>query len=173
MTYTDTAAAYGLFQIAFAHALECLAVATFRLRRRREPQLEWEPVFRQQVRRLLDEFRKELRQVENSHAHPEVHDLLDACDTMSKLAAWRNDRIHARVRMTPEGYALYDWRTGQRLSMSLNEMVQNMTLATGAINALEVHADSLIKKLQDSSAVDRDLEDIFKTSEELAEEESD
>src|SRR6185503_1401275 len=123
MTFNDTAAAYGLFQVVFADMADHLAVATFRLREHRELGLSFETVFGQQFERTLKQFRQELRQFDDrSHISDRLHDLREACKTMSALAVWRNDRIHARVQMTDHGYVLYDWRTRNRLEITREQI---------------------------------------------------
>ncbi|HWB84645.1 MAG TPA: hypothetical protein VG675_10940 [Bryobacteraceae bacterium] len=49
MTFNDTAAAYGLFQVVFADVVGHPARAKFRLRERREPGLRFDEVFRQEA----------------------------------------------------------------------------------------------------------------------------
>ena len=57
MTFDDTASAYGLFQVVFADVVDHLAVATFRLRERKEPSLQFEKVFRQEAKKILGQLR--------------------------------------------------------------------------------------------------------------------
>src|ERR1700744_5809255 len=119
MNLDDAAAAYGLFQVVFADIADHVAVATFRLRELKEPELTFETVFRQEFSKMFKQFRKELRQFEGRSAvDVYLRDGREACEIISKLADWRNDRIHARVRMTDTGYPLYDWRTRKRLEIS-------------------------------------------------------
>ena len=99
----DTAAAYGLFQVVFADVTDHLAVATFRLRERKESDLVFEDVFRQEFKKTLKQFRRELRQFEGRSAVSDnLYPVHEACKAMSKLAVWRNDRIHARVHLTEQ-----------------------------------------------------------------------
>jgi hypothetical protein len=49
--------------------------------------------------------------------------LSEVCRELKVLSCWRNERIHARVRQVEDGLALYDARTGQRLSISYEERI--------------------------------------------------
>lgn len=109
MRVDPIATAYGFFQIVFADMADTLADAVFRLRRRAQISLTFDEVFRTEFGRLLTQFRDELKQYEPGDSDAEdVTALRGACNSMSKLANWRNDRIHARVRSTEDGSALYD-----------------------------------------------------------------
>lgn len=140
----QTAAAYGLFQVAFADLTDHLAAATFYLRQRNEPALKLEKVFRQEFSRTRKQLRTELKQLEGRSSELDsLRAVLMACDNPSKLAAWRNDRIHARVRLTEHGYLLYHWQ-GHRLEMSDAQIEQNMRLAIEVIVQLEGHMRYLV-----------------------------
>jgi hypothetical protein len=88
-----------------------------------------------------------------------VHDLREACKTISTLMKWRNDRIHARVRMTDTGYALYDWRTRHRLEINRDAIVKNIQLAVNAMVKLKANIAPLIGQLN----LDQELEKLFST----------
>lgn len=159
MNLDDTAAAYGLFQVVFADVADHVAVATFRLRELKEPGLAFETVFGQDFAKTFKQFRKELKQFDG---HSEVadclHDVREACEIISTLAVWRNDRIHARVRMTDTGYALYDWRTRQRLEISREQIKKNLLLGVKTIVALEENVQRLVEL-----NFDADFEKLFST----------
>lgn len=165
MKLNDTAAAYGLFQLVFADVTDHLAVATFRLREEREPNLAFEDVFRQEFKKTLKQFRRELRQF---HGRPSVEDSLraigEACKIMSKLAVWRNERIHARVRLTDDGYALYVWRTRRRLVISQEEIERDIQLAIRLMVELEAHVPHLVRLLE----WDEEFEALLSTVPELS-----
>lgn len=166
MTFNDTAAAYGLFQVVFADVVDHLAVATFRLRETREPDLRFEKVFRQEAKNILGQLRDELKQFdERSPVSDNVREVGDACDIISNLAVWRNDRIHARVRMTDSGFALYNWRTRRRLEISHDQIVQNIELAVKAIVTLEAHVQHLVGQME----FDEEVEKLFSTLPEFSE----
>lgn len=170
MTFNDTAAAYGLFQVVFAEVVDLLAGATFRLRERREPGLKFEEVFDQPFKKLLRQFRDELKQFDKrSSVGADVHDLREACKIMSRIAVWRNDRIHARVVMTESGYALYDWRTRHRLEMHQDVIVKNIELAIKVSVTLKSSVSPLIGQLK----LDEELDKLFKSMPEFAETEDD
>ncbi len=160
MTLSDTAAAYGLFQVVCADLIDHLAVAVFRLRISKEPWLAFETVFRQEFKRTLKEIRRELRQFEDrSSVSDSLAAVRGACKVMSKLAVWRNDRVHARVRLTEEGYALYDWRTRRRLAITRAQIEQNIQVAIKAIVDLEAHVPHLVHL----SDWDAEFERLFST----------
>jgi hypothetical protein len=167
MNLNDTAAAYGLFQVVFADIADHAAVATFRLRELKEPGLSFETVFRQEFSKTFKQFRQELKQFdERSSVADYRRDLREACEVISKLAVWRNDRIHARVRMADTGYALYDWRTRKRLEISREGLEENIRLGVKAIVALEANVQHLVRQLN----FDAEFEKLFKTLPEVSRE---
>ncbi len=148
MNFNDTAAAYGLFQVVFADIADHVAVAAFRLRELKEPGLTFETVFEQEFSKTLKQFRRELKQFDGrSEVADYLRDVREACETISDLAVWRNDRIHARVRMIDTGYALYDWRTRERLEISRDQIEQNIHRGVKAIVALEANVQHLVHQL--------------------------
>ena len=154
----DDTAAYGLFQVAFAAVAERLAVATFFLRERKEPGLAFETVFRQGIRRTLEQFRGELRQFDpRAPVADSLHAVREACKTISKLAVWRDERIHAYVQLTEHGYALYDWRTNRRLEITREQIEPNIDLAVKAMVELEAHVPHLVGLL----TWDEEVEKLF------------
>ena len=90
-----------------------------------------------------------LRQFDNtSFVHDSLCAVRNACSIMSKLAGWRNERIHARVRLTEDGYALYDWRTRRRLVISQEEIEKNVQLAIKGMVELEAHVPRNVRLLE-------------------------
>jgi hypothetical protein len=160
MKLDDTAAAYGLFQVVFADVTDHLAVAAFRLCELKEPGLAFETVFRQELSQILKQFRRELRQFDGrSPVSDSLHAVREACEIISRLAVWRNDRIHARVRLTEHGYALYDWRTGRRLQITREQIELKINLASTAMAELEGHVQHLVHLL----TWDEEFERLFST----------
>ena len=166
MRLDSTAAAYGNFQVVFTDLTDHLAVATFRLRERKETSLTFEAVFGQRFKETLTQFRRELQQFDNrfpvSHS---VATLRETCTLISTLSRWRNDRVHARVRMTEDGYALYDWRTRHRLEITQEQIEKNIQLTVKAIVELETHVPHLIGLLD----WDEEFERLYSTVPELSE----
>lgn len=155
-----------MFQVVFADIVDHLAAATFRLRERKERGLQFEKVFKQDASKILDQFKDELKQFDGrSSAKENLHDLRDACQTTSTLMKWRNDRIHARVRMTGTGYALYDWRTRQRLEIHQDVIVKNIQLAINAMVKIEANVAPLIGQLK----LDEELDKLFSSMPEFSE----
>lgn len=159
MLFSDTASVYGLFQVVFADVADHLAVATFRLLKRKEPGLTVEAVFKQRVSDTLKQFRQELGQFdEGSDVSESVRNLRDASDIIAALSNWRNDRIHARVRMTEDGYALYDKRTGNRLELHRDQLEKKIEQAVKAIVTLEADVQHLVGQLK----WDEEFEEMFR-----------
>jgi hypothetical protein len=166
MTLNRTAAAYGLFQVVFAELEDHLAIATFKLRERNDHGLTFEEVFKQPLRQKLRQFKCELRQFEGqSHACDSLYALREACKTISQLATWRNARIHARVRLTEDGYALYDWQTHRRLEISEEQIGQHINLALKVVVELAAHMQGLTHLLE----FDKEFEKLFSTLPEVFE----
>jgi hypothetical protein len=170
MTFNDTAAAYGLFQVVFADVANHLAVATYHLRKLREPNLAFEEVFGLEVSRVRDQFKDELKRFDGRDSVKEnLYDLREACKTISALMKWRNDRIHARVVMTESGYALYDWRTGQRLEIHRDVIVEGIQSGIKVIGTLGVNVRPLVGQFE----LEEELEKLFKSMPDLSEPEDD
>jgi len=64
---------------------------------------------------------------------------------LGALAVWRNDRIHARVRDVGDGLALYELKTGKRLSISDKECLEILQKLTSVKFTLEVFLVDLIR----------------------------
>jgi hypothetical protein len=167
MKIDGTAAAYGLIQVVFADVTERLAGAVFILRRRREPNVTLEQIFRPGFKHILDEFKTELRQCEQTPLvdADDVAALQEACRQLAKLSVWRNDRIHARVRQGSDGFALYDWRTGKQLSISYEECDAIIQQLVKVIVTLEAYLPPVIRTLD----FDKELMAFFKDQQETTE----
>jgi hypothetical protein len=148
MDIDRTAAFYGLLQVAYADMTEHLATYLYLLRRRAEPKLEFRCVYKLMFRQMLNQFKDELKEFDTGKpVSPEVHELRNACKKMSGLADWRNDRIHARVRVVADGYALYDWLTGLRLSMTAEELERKIEEVNYINASLEAYMLTLLGDL--------------------------
>jgi len=145
MKLSDTAAAYGLFQVVFADLTDHLAQATYDLRAQREPGLGFETVFRQRFSRALEQFRCELQQFDQRSPDSESLDALrEAAAIIPKVEKWRNERIHARVHLTEHGYVLRDWRTGRLLEITTEQVELQINLAIKAMVLFEAHVPRLV-----------------------------
>jgi hypothetical protein len=163
----QTAAAYGLFQVVYTDLTERLAFAVFELRKRNEPTLRFENVFAKQYKHLLGSFRDLLKQIDgDSFIADSVAALRAACDLMSDLGVWRNDRLHARVRMTEDGYVLYDWKTCKRLSISYEELDGRIQQAIKAAVELEVHLVRLLRSTDFEVELERTIRTLLEQSDE-------
>lgn len=159
MKIDETAAAYGLFQLAFAEVTEYLAAALFRLRRDRETELEFAHVFRMKFSRMLSEFKEELKRFDGRTAVvEELGSLRGACSQMKALSQWRNCRSHARVRRVDDGLALYDWKTHKRLSITFEECEEKI-LEAGRVRIALMNVSRLVRDLE----FDRLFEHLFST----------
>jgi len=149
---SPTAAAYGLFQVEFAHMTYHLARALVRFWQLKEPNnLVLKKVSRQpKFGRMLDEFKRELQQFDtlSSQSRNLVSRDLDAlrraCDEMDALRQWRNARIHAHVQQSDDGMTLYDWETGKPLPITYEECEHNISRAIKVIVDLQAHTGGLI-----------------------------
>jgi hypothetical protein len=154
--FDDTAAAFGLTQVVFADATERMAVAVLMFRKRLDPTLTFQKVFRKlQFGSVLHWLQSELDQLAPQGAtEADIDVMRRCCARFQALSKWRNERIHARVRQIGNGLALYDSRTGQRLSMSGHEcwkIVQGLALA---MFEMDNHLSSLLRDLDMSKELD-------------------
>ena len=116
MKLDENAAAFGLFQLAFANLTQQLAMAVFYLRRLNEPDLKFEKVFKMEISRLHDSLLEQLLQFDSQQClDMDLQHLRHRCRQIAVLATWRNDRAHPRVRFDNHGISIFNWRTGQRL----------------------------------------------------------
>lgn len=155
MRADSIAAAYGLFQVVFADMTDTLADAVFQFRRRREPNLTFEEVFNLKFGKMLSQFRDELKHF--SADATDASALRLVCDSISRLAPWRNARMHAQVRMTDHGYELYDWKTRERLEMTCEDIEAKTREAFKAKQALIMHMPNLIVGLDMEADIEREL----------------
>jgi hypothetical protein len=109
----------------FADVTERLAAAIFLLRQSRGvPDVDFEQIFRKKFSQMLVAFKAEVKEFGMRSAPPlahEISELKTACDDLSRFSCWRNDRVHARVRQLDDGFALYNGKTGKRLSITSQE----------------------------------------------------
>jgi hypothetical protein len=169
MTLDDTAAAYGLFQVVFADVVDHLAGATFLLRERKEPGLTFEKVFRQELAQILKQFRCELlRFAEEPSLSDSLIALRQLCNIISELSVWRNDRIHAHVRLTEHGYALYNWRTRRRLEITREQIQLKINLAMKVMAEIKTYVSGILRSLT-SETSDEEFAKLFDTLPEFSE----
>ena len=166
MRIDATAAYYGLFQVAFADAIEHLAGALFSMRQHNEPNLEFSDVFNQRFSDQLKGLRQELAAFKNKGPSTQEHmeAVLDACSRMDKLRIWRDSRIHPRVVLTGDGYALFDKKTGERLSISETECKEKLDELVKVIVTLEAYVPHLVGALD----FDKEIEEMLRSDQELA-----
>lgn len=163
MVLDETACRYGLLHIVFADAVEHLAGILFYLRREKESALQFEDVLQLRLKDQLDGLHKELQRFDARFSVQENAEAIRvACADMKKLSVWRNNRIHARVRMEDGGYALFNGKTGERLSISYKECDEIIRQLIKVIVMVGAHAPHLLNLLDfDKSLVElfRDVDD--------------
>jgi hypothetical protein len=144
----DTAAAYGLVQVVFAHVTDQLAYTVFELKRRKDSSVSFGEIFARNFGRLLSEFKDELRQFSDvPSVDMTLTDLGNACQELKSLSKWRNERIHARVRHLAEGLALFNGKTGERVSISYAECDEILQRLVKALVTLQTEIPRLVSSL--------------------------
>jgi hypothetical protein len=105
-------------------------------------------------------LRKELQQFDTRSSVDESAEAIrQACADMKQLSLWRNNRIHARVRMMDNGgYALFNGKTGERLSISYEECEEIIQRLIKVIAMVDEHAPHLLNLLD----LDRSLEELLR-----------
>ncbi len=163
MKFGEAASAYGMFQVVFADIVCRVAVYTLLLRREQEPALDFNTVFRQDFKHLLNDFKRQLRRFDDGDPQLRLvlEEIRDACATASRLSKWRNDRVHARVLWSEDGYRLYDWRTGAPLQITSEQAEQMIQEGVGVIAALETSVPELGRLRSANSWVEKELAEIF------------
>ncbi len=164
MKLDETAAAFGLFHLAFANLTQQLATAVFYIRRIKEPDLKFEKVFKQEFSKLRQTLLEELDQFDNqSTTEVDVQYLRHICDQLTIFSKWRNDRAHPRVQVDENGLRIYDWRTGKLLSINTYESIEKIQEAVSFTIGLEYNVGSLLNHIDSGKKLDEMLEEIFKT----------
>jgi hypothetical protein len=166
MRLDENAAAFGLFHLAFANLTQQLAVAVFFLRRLNEPDLKFEKVFRIEFSRLREALLTQLTQFDDQQGlDMDLQYLRHRCDQMAALANWRNDRAHPRVQFDEHGMAIYNWRTGQRLSINVEECVQQIEMAVACAVDLDHFVGSIIRTLESQKEMEALLAEAWENLE--------
>ncbi len=150
MTIDQAAAAYGLFQLAFAEVVDHIAGTLFALRQQKEADLSYSNVFGLNFGRQIRELEGELKtfdQYQSQWMVEHLGPLREACRRARLLSNWRNKRIHARVQRTEAGLALFDWRTLERLSISHDECAEKIDEALWIVGTLKCYAPHLVDHL--------------------------
>ena len=166
MKLDENAAAFGLFQLAFANLSQQLAMAVFYLRRINEPDLKFENVFKMEFSRLREALLGQLRQCDNQQClDMDLQHLRCRCEQIAVLANWRNDRTHPRVRLDESGIAIYNWRTFQQLSIKTEECVQQIEKASAYTVDVDHLVGSILRTLESKNKMDKLLSEIWDTPE--------
>lgn len=153
MKIDPTASAYGLFQVVFANVIYEIARALYALRVHHEPTFTFEQI-PWQFSRLLKELRIELHQLEENCAERDsLAEVRRMCGFAADLAPWRDRRIHARVRQIDDGLALFDWKTGEQLSITTAEVEQRISIAVQIACNLPAHMSYLVREVDSRKAM--------------------
>lgn len=155
MRIDPTAAAYGLAQLAFTDLTYRIATALLALRRHRQPDADLN-VVPWQFDRMVKDLLCELRQFDDS-MEPHLTHLRNACTRAREVARWRNARIHARVKEMNDGLAVFDWNTGERLSIGQEECEEKIR----AIAAIIAEFQGSLPRLLSALDLDRAVDDLF------------
>ena len=152
----QVAAEWGLFNANFSWLADRLAAAVFYLQRRKDPNLCFEAIIKRPFGKNLAEFESKLRGFEDLD-HPYVQGGLAACKEMRALAAWRNERIHARVEFDQQNRAikLFSWKTRQLLPMTPEEIAGRTTNAFNLVFEVNRALSFLLNRLDFQAELDR------------------
>jgi len=109
MIIDPEAAAYGIFQIAFATLDTRLSRSLLALGRRKDAEITFGTLNRMAFGRRLKKLREAIEAVKpNLQDDPVVEDLEIACDLAENVQKWRNDRVHAEVQFLENQPLLVD-----------------------------------------------------------------
>jgi hypothetical protein len=153
MKLDDTAAGYGLVQVVFADVTDHLAFAILRLQQRNDTGVSFQDIVNLKFGRMLSNFKAELHQFthpqppDDSHDEVLIADLNEVCRELKDLSKWRNERIHARVRRVEDGLALFNGKTGDRLSINHGECVEILNRLANTIVKLDTYVTELVRSL--------------------------
>lgn len=109
MVIDPDAAAYGIFQIAFATMDTRLSRSLVALCRRKNDRFTFAILRRMPLGRRLATLRKAIKTApRHMQSDPEIQELKKACDLAEGIQEWRNGRIHAEVRFQESQPVLVD-----------------------------------------------------------------
>lgn len=156
MVLDPEAAAYGIFQIAFASMDTRLSRALVTLCRCESTQLTFSILSKLPFGGRLAKLRKAIKDVDLP-INPDIQELKTACDLAENVQKWRNSRIHAEVRFSENRPVLVD-REGEPLQIDREECERKIRDAIRAGIAIEVNVSHLV-------AILKDLETLAESSE--------
>jgi len=109
MVIDPDAAAYGIFQVAFATLDTRLTRSLLALGRRKNAKITFGTLKRTSFGQRLKKVREAVEAVKpNLQNDPVIENLEMACDLVENVQKWRNDRIHAEVRFLENQALLVD-----------------------------------------------------------------
>lgn len=164
MTLDENVAAFGMLQFTFANLVERFAEAVFYIQRINEPTLQFREVFARNFESLRDQLKKELKQFDNRALGAEIADVRRACSQAGHLAAWRNPRIHPRVKWDPQkGIAIYDAKTGKPLAIKHSECTKRIEESVSIAMTLDSAVGAILKDVQDRKDLARMVKEVLQT----------
>lgn len=160
MVLNETAAAYGLFQCAFAmledDLNDTLAVLLPFLDK---PGEKPNRLTFGRCRKLLCKALDHLKAKHNLSDVRAMQSVEAAVFEADAIGAWRNPRLHARVRLTEQGVMLFDRDTGDALEINRDECLRMISKAIRISVELEAHALHLIDAVRIGERLDALLPD--------------
>jgi hypothetical protein len=143
------AAAYGVFQIAFATMDTRLSRSLVHVCRCESAKFTFAILSSMPFGRRLAKLRQVIKSVERALSHdPDIHELKTACDLAESIQKWRNDRIHAEVRFDENRPGLVD-RDGKPLQLDREECEQKIRQTIRAGITIEASTRGIVAFLQD------------------------
>ena len=146
MVIDETAAAYGLFQIAFAEADEHFRALLSHLICPENPENAMDRV-PWNLADVIKTLRKELGVFKGRGASIEefADKVKEACSRMKLLSKWRNVRIHSHIRRSNNGaYVLVDKTTDKALSMNVTEITDKIDCAISITTTVIAYSTHLL-----------------------------
>jgi hypothetical protein len=155
------AAAYGVFQIAFATMDSRLSRFLVAACRCKSVEFTFGILHTMPFGKRLEKLRKVVKFVERDLTgdDPGIRELKEACDLATRVQEWRNARIHAEVRFSENRPVLVD-REGHSLQISREECEQKIREAIHAGIAMEAGIPHVVEFLRDLEALDASETDI-------------
>jgi hypothetical protein len=153
MVIDPDAAAYGIFQIAFATMDTRLSRSLVALCRCKNDKFTFAILRKMPFGRRLATLRKAIKTAPpEMQGAPEIQELKSACDLAESIQEWRNGRIHAEVRFHESQPVLVDGN-GQPLEINREACEQKIREAIRAGIAMEAAVPHLV-------AYELDLEEL-------------
>jgi hypothetical protein len=154
LNINDDAAAYGLFQVAFAGLDTRLSGSLVALLRSANPNLAFAIVKTLSFHRRLEVFRKVIKTFkQGSYLDQVLCALREASNKAEALSQWRNERIHAEVRLN-ENQTVIVGKDGKPLQIDYAVCEEKIREAIDAVVAMEANVQHLVARLEQDDRFD-------------------